>query len=203
MKHADNSYDKNMHPEDKLVVFKLSDMKYPIAGRLREFENKGRWTDSNYVYIHRGDGTILQKYSYGYEILQEINLTESKQDDTVKLSNILSVFESIQKSIFSYATLYSYSYDELAPKFIELMKEIKGNNGSYEALVGNSCSTSDLLDGAYWHYMNHNKGKSSDSYLALSAISALHTPSAACPPYSEDQDAMSNNELCYFYLNQM
>lgn len=66
-----------MHPENKLVVFKLYDMLYPIAGRLRQFVDKGRWTEPDYVYIHRGDGTILQKYKFGFTVLQEITLEDS------------------------------------------------------------------------------------------------------------------------------
>lgn len=72
MKHK-KDFD-SMHPEDKIVLFKLHDMKYPIAGRLREFINEGRFSNSSYVYIHRGDGKILQKYSFGFTILQEIEL---------------------------------------------------------------------------------------------------------------------------------
>jgi hypothetical protein len=72
MKHKQDS--ESMHPKDKLVVFKLNDMQHPIAGRLREFINEGRFSKSNYVYIHRGDGQILQKYSFGFTILQEIEL---------------------------------------------------------------------------------------------------------------------------------
>ena len=73
MKHKRDSC--NMHPDDQLVLFKLSDMKYPIAGRLREFVDNGRLSEPNYVYIHRGDGAILQKYIFGFTILQKIELT--------------------------------------------------------------------------------------------------------------------------------
>lgn len=63
-----------MHEADDLIVFKLSDMKHPIAGRLRRFKNKGRWTQADYAYIHRGDGKILAKYSFGFAVLKTIDL---------------------------------------------------------------------------------------------------------------------------------
>lgn len=65
---------ESMHPDDPLVVFKLSDMLHPIAGRYRRFIDEGRWTKNDYVYIHRGDGTILHKYLYGFEILAVVEL---------------------------------------------------------------------------------------------------------------------------------
>lgn len=73
-KHEKDS--DSMHPEDRIVVFKLYDMMHPIAGRLRVFVDKGRWTESEYVYVHRGDGTILHKYTYGFEILKEVDLDD-------------------------------------------------------------------------------------------------------------------------------
>jgi hypothetical protein len=73
MKHAKDSED--MHPDDALVVFKLSDMLHPIAGRHRAFVDNGRFSKADYVYVHRGDGTILHKYSYGFEIIKKIILT--------------------------------------------------------------------------------------------------------------------------------
>lgn len=66
-----------MHPDDELVVFKLYDMMHPIAGRLRRFE-EGRFEKSEYCYVHRGDGTILHKYSFGFEVLQSIELVKSE-----------------------------------------------------------------------------------------------------------------------------
>ncbi len=72
MKHTEDK--ETMDSGDKLVVFKLSDMKEPIAGRYREFKDEGRFTNADYVYIHRGDGLILQKYSFGFEIIKEIEL---------------------------------------------------------------------------------------------------------------------------------
>lgn len=86
MKHEKDS--ENMSPDDKMVVFKLYDMKYPIAGRLRQFVDKGRFTDSDYVYIHRGDGTILHKYSYGYEILTEIVLPKNNLDSLLNIKEL-------------------------------------------------------------------------------------------------------------------
>ena len=74
MHQDDSAFQHDMHHEDKLVIFKLNDMLHPIAGRLRQFVNKGRFTDPDYVYIHRGDGTILQKYTHGFTILKEITL---------------------------------------------------------------------------------------------------------------------------------
>ncbi len=70
--HKEDS--ENMHPEDPMVVFKLSDMKEPIAGRYRRFIDEGRWTKPDMVYIHRGDGTILHKYNYGFDILKIIEI---------------------------------------------------------------------------------------------------------------------------------
>lgn len=62
----------HMHPEDALIVFKLSDMKYPVAGRFRHFYNRGKFTEPSYVYVHRADGLILHKYSFGFKVLHLI-----------------------------------------------------------------------------------------------------------------------------------
>ena len=55
---------ESINPEDKMVIFKLNDMIYPTAGRLNEKEK--------YVYIHRADGVILAKYSFGFRVLKII-----------------------------------------------------------------------------------------------------------------------------------
>lgn len=67
-----NEDSDHMSPDDAMVIFKLSDMKHPIAGRYRKFEKNGRFTHPDYVYIHRGDGLILQKYLHGFTILYEV-----------------------------------------------------------------------------------------------------------------------------------
>ncbi|HHJ3076618.1 TPA: hypothetical protein ACPVZG_000408 [Vibrio parahaemolyticus] len=69
---SDNEDSDHMSPDDAMVIFKLSDMKHPIAGRYRKFEKNGRFTHPDYVYIHRGDGLILQKYLHGFTILSEV-----------------------------------------------------------------------------------------------------------------------------------
>jgi hypothetical protein len=70
-----------MSPLDDIVVFKLCDMLHPIAGRVRHFIDKGRFSNSSYVYIHRGDGTILQKYTFGYKILQTIEVKQEVKQE--------------------------------------------------------------------------------------------------------------------------
>ncbi|ELP5903013.1 hypothetical protein QTV49_005070 [Vibrio vulnificus] len=70
----DSEDSDHMNPDDAMVIFKLSDMKHPIAGRYRKFEKEGRFTKPDYVYIHRGDGQILQKYKHGFTILSEIEI---------------------------------------------------------------------------------------------------------------------------------
>lgn len=73
MKHQNDTAFKNeMHPEDTLVVFTLYDMLHPIAGRIRQFVDQGKWTPPDYVYIHRGDGAIVQKYTFGFTVVKEI-----------------------------------------------------------------------------------------------------------------------------------
>lgn len=73
-KDINDFYKDNMHKDDPIVVIKLYDFKEPVAGRFRQFEDKGRWTKPIYVYIHRADGTILQKYTYGFEILTIVEI---------------------------------------------------------------------------------------------------------------------------------
>jgi hypothetical protein len=59
---------EQMNPDDKFVIFKLYDMKYPIAGRVTN--------DNKYVYVHRADGLILAKYTFGFQILKTIENKE-------------------------------------------------------------------------------------------------------------------------------
>lgn len=59
---------EHMNPDDKIVVFKLNDMLYPIAGRITK--------DNKCVYIHRADGLILTQYTFGFRILKVIEEKE-------------------------------------------------------------------------------------------------------------------------------
>lgn len=63
-----------MHPLDRIVVIKLYDFLHPVPCRLRLFVNEGRFTKPAYAYVHGADGAILQRYTYGYDILEEVNL---------------------------------------------------------------------------------------------------------------------------------
>lgn len=64
---------EHMNPDDKIVVFKLNDMMYPIAGRITK--------DNKCVYIHREDGLILTQYTFGFRILKIIeNIKYNKKD---------------------------------------------------------------------------------------------------------------------------
>jgi len=64
---------EQMNPDDKIVVFKLNDMMYPIAGRITK--------DNKCVYIHRADGLILTQYTFGFRILKIIENKELLKKD--------------------------------------------------------------------------------------------------------------------------
>ena len=118
----------------------------------------------------------------------------------MSIERIAEIHSKLEKSIFTVKPTHAYS--SLASVFVKLCDLLNNDDISAEewACIGeySYCCLSDMLVGAYWHYIDWHGGQSSESYLALCAIGSIYEPNMqdGCEPDSCEMD-------CYNMLDQL
>ena len=112
------------------------------------------------------------------------------------VKNIERVFNVVDKSLFT--TTGNLDYDRLTAAIIRLGKLVEAFDGDGEDIwyIGEmeSCSLSDLVIGAYWHYAEWHAGQFSDGYMALSVLGQT---------FSAGMSDVEVDNVAYQQLNEM
>jgi len=112
------------------------------------------------------------------------------------VKNIERVFKVVDRSLFSITG--KLDYDRLTAAIIRLGKLVEAFDGDTEDIwyIGEmeSCSLSDLIIGAYWHYAEWHAGQFSDGYMALSVLGQT---------FSAGMSDVEVDNVVYQQLNEM
>lgn len=110
------------------------------------------------------------------------------------IDHIKVLYGQIHETLFTTEELLDYQ--DTTQAFIELATSIKGYSGDNEDWVylgeGLSCSLTDLITGAFWHFTNWHGGQSSSTYAALCALNSIYQPGMSSPPCKEDDSSESH-----------
>lgn len=110
--------------------------------------------------------------------------TEPRTTESCKMKNINRIYNIINRSLFY--TDGNLNYDRITEAITLIANEIRRTDydecdsdywtiGEFEA-----CPLTELIVGAYWHYVECHSGQDSAEYVALSALGRIFNPGMSC-----------------------